>query len=84
VRAATVGMKETETSLQVVWKDIFTPLGSKRAKDLGMTEDEEARYVQRLARLVEGSEAIEKVALGTVKQFDYVSCKCSNTLNRMF
>lgn len=64
VRSATVGVKETETSAQCVWSDLFIPMNKKRAKNLGMGVDEEARWVARLAHSVESSGNVDKIALG--------------------
>lgn len=64
MRAATVGMKEGETSTQAVWNDIFFPMSKKRAKEAGGTEDERSKYVGRLTRLVEASGTMDKIMLG--------------------
>ena len=64
VRSSTVGVKEAETSVQNVWSDLFTPMNKKRAKNLGMTLEEEMRWVSRLVHSVESSGNIDKVALG--------------------
>jgi len=64
VRSVTAGVKEAETSVQSVWSDLFTPLSKKRAKNLGLSPDEEARWVSRLVHSVESSGNVDKVALG--------------------
>ena len=64
VRKATRGMKEADASQISVLNDLFCPLQRKRVKDLGMTEEEESRYVARLARSVESTGAPDKVAVG--------------------
>ena len=64
VRSVTAGVKEAETSVQSVWSDLFTPLNKKRAKTLGLSPDEEARWVSRLVHSVESSGNVDKVALG--------------------
>lgn len=64
VRKATHGMKEADASQISVLNDLFCPLQRKRAKDLGMTEQEESRYVGRLARSIESTGASDKVAVG--------------------
>ena len=66
VRKATQGMKEADASQTSVLNDLFCPLQRKRVKDLGMTEEEESRYVGRLARTIESTGASDKVALGKV------------------
>ena len=47
-----------------VLNDLFTPMSRKRAKELGITEDEEAKYVARLCREVEGSGSMDRIAIG--------------------
>jgi chromosome transmission fidelity protein 18 len=64
VRLATVGVKESETSVQSVWSDLFVPLNKKRVKTLGLSPEGEARWVSRLAHSVESSGNVDKVALG--------------------
>ncbi len=64
VRKATSGMKEADASQTSVLNDIFLPMPKKRVKDLGMTEEEEARYVTRLSKEVESSGAMDKIAIG--------------------
>ena len=57
-------MKEADTSLMTALNDLFAPLSRKRVKDLGLTEEDEARYVGRLSREVEGTGAMDRVAQG--------------------
>lgn len=64
VRLATTGVKESETSVQSVWSDLFMPLNKKRVKTLGLSPEEEARWVSRLVHSVESSGNVDKVALG--------------------
>lgn len=64
VRSATEGMKEAEASQMVVLNDLFSPLSRKRAKELGIREDE-PRFVSRLSREIDGCGSIDKVAIGT-------------------
>jgi chromosome transmission fidelity protein 18 len=39
-------------------------MSKKRVKDMGLTEEQESRYANRLARDVEASGSPDKVALG--------------------
>jgi chromosome transmission fidelity protein 18 len=64
VQRATVGMKEVETSQLTVLNNLFTPMSKKRVKELGIGEEEESKYVARLSREVEGTGAVDKIALG--------------------
>lgn len=53
IRAATAGMKESDSSNISVLNNLFAPMTRKRVKELGMGEEEEAKYVARLSREVE-------------------------------
>ncbi|KAJ7085780.1 P-loop containing nucleoside triphosphate hydrolase protein [Mycena belliarum] len=64
IRAATVGMKEAETSLVSVLNSLFTPLTRKRVKELALTEVEESKYVGRLSREVDGCGRENSIAVG--------------------
>lgn len=64
VQKATKGIKEGDQSFTNVLSDIFSPLSKSRVKDLGLTTEEEARYVQRISRCIEGTGSLDKVALG--------------------
>lgn len=64
MRSSTVGVKESETSVQSVWSDLFTPVTKKKAKSLGWSSEDEAKWVGRLVRSVESSGNVEKIALG--------------------
>ncbi|KAG2020154.1 CHTF18 protein [Coprinopsis cinerea AmutBmut pab1-1] len=48
IRKATMGMKESGSSIQSCLNSLFTPLSKKRVKELGLTESEERKYVGRL------------------------------------
>ncbi|KZS88374.1 hypothetical protein SISNIDRAFT_479953 [Sistotremastrum niveocremeum HHB9708] len=69
IRAATAGMKESESSFLNVLTDIFTPLSKKRAKAMGIREIDESKYVDRLQRLIDGSGSTDKVALGCFENY---------------
>jgi hypothetical protein len=64
IRGATAGMKEADASLTTVLNDLFSPMAKKRVKELGLTEEEETRYVTRLAFEIDGSGRDASVALG--------------------
>ena len=64
IRRATVGMKEGDTTIIAVMNDIFSPLSKKRVKDLGMTEDEESKFVARLSRLIDSCGRDSSIAVG--------------------
>jgi chromosome transmission fidelity protein 18 len=64
VRTATIGVKETDTLVQSVWMDSLSSMSKKRTKNLDMTEEDERKYVSRIARSIEGSGNFDKVVLG--------------------
>lgn len=64
IRTATAGMKEADVSQVAVLNDLFAPMSRKRAKDRGIGEEEEARYVGRLSREIEASGSMDKIAIG--------------------
>jgi chromosome transmission fidelity protein 18 len=68
MRAAFAGMKESDGSPTSVLSALFSPPTKKRAKELGVNEQEDAeqmvRFVDRLSRLIDLSGSQEKVALG--------------------
>ena len=57
-------MKETDTSLNSVLNNLFSPLSKKRVKELAMGEEEEGRYVARLAQEIDESGKESSIALG--------------------
>ncbi|KDQ61061.1 hypothetical protein JAAARDRAFT_67462 [Jaapia argillacea MUCL 33604] len=69
IRAATMGMKEADTSLTSVLNDLFSPMSKKRVKELGLGEEEEGRYVDRLSREIDGSGAMDKIASGCFEHY---------------
>ncbi|PFH54126.1 hypothetical protein AMATHDRAFT_135378 [Amanita thiersii Skay4041] len=64
VRQATVGMKETDLSLNSILNDIFSPMSRKRVQELGLTEEEELRYVGRISHEIGGSGRESAIAVG--------------------
>jgi chromosome transmission fidelity protein 18 len=57
-------MKEADTSFATVLNNLFSPMTRKRAKELGLTETEERKYVGRLSQEVEATGAMDKISLG--------------------
>lgn len=72
IRRATVGMKEGDTTATSVINEIFAPLSRKRVKELGMGEEEEARYVNRLSHTIEGLNNPASIANGCFAH--YINC----------
>ncbi|KAG1761712.1 hypothetical protein EDD22DRAFT_895225 [Suillus occidentalis] len=72
IRRATVGMKEGDTTATSVINEIFAPLSRKRVKELGISEEEEARYVNRLSHTIEGLNNPASTANGCFAH--YINC----------
>ncbi|KAH9833020.1 P-loop containing nucleoside triphosphate hydrolase protein [Rhodofomes roseus] len=72
VRTAAAGMKQVDMTSTSVLNDLFSPMARKRTKDLGLTEEDEARYVRRLSREVESTGAMDRVAEGCFEY--YATC----------
>ncbi|KAF8637392.1 hypothetical protein AX17_002887 [Amanita inopinata Kibby_2008] len=64
IRRATIGMKEADLSVNTILTDLFSPMSKKRVQELGLTSEEETRYVGRLSREIEGSERESTIAVG--------------------
>ncbi|KAJ3517397.1 hypothetical protein NLJ89_g519 [Agrocybe chaxingu] len=64
VRKAASGMKEADTNYISVLNNLFTPLSKKRVKELGLTDEDEARFVSRLSGEVEASGRESNIASG--------------------
>ena len=57
-------MKEDDTTIVAVLNSIFSPMSKKRVKELGMTEEQESRYVNRLSHEIESSGKDAAIANG--------------------
>jgi chromosome transmission fidelity protein 18 len=57
-------MKVADINYLAVLNNLFSPLSKKRVKELGMTDDEEGKYVSRLSREIEGSGKESNIASG--------------------
>ena len=64
MRAATAGMKEADSSTISVLNNLFAPMTRKRVKELGIGEEEESKYVQRLSREVDTINNPSTIATG--------------------
>jgi len=60
-------MKEEDSTAHSVLHNLFTPLSKKRIKELGLTDEEEARYVGRLSREIDSTGRESTIATGTFK-----------------
>jgi chromosome transmission fidelity protein 18 len=57
-------MKEADVNYLAVLDNLFSPLSKKRVKELGLTDEEESKYVSRLSREIEGSGKDSNIASG--------------------
>ncbi|KAF8643844.1 hypothetical protein AX16_008861 [Volvariella volvacea WC 439] len=69
IRRATVGMKEGDISVLSVLNDLFAPLSKKRVQELGLTDEEEAKYVARLSHAIDGSGRDMSLAIGCFEHY---------------
>lgn len=69
IRKATIGMKEDDTTIVAVLNSIFSPMSKKRVKELGMTEEQESRYVNRLSHEIESSGKDAAIANGCFEHY---------------
>lgn len=49
--------------------DIFSPLSKSRVKDLGLTSEEENKYVDRITRSIDTTGSLDKVALACFEHY---------------
>ncbi|KAG7092737.1 hypothetical protein E1B28_009065 [Marasmius oreades] len=64
IREATRGMKESEASISTVMNSLFAPLPKKRAKELGLSDEAESRYVDRLSHEIDACGRENSIAVG--------------------
>lgn len=64
IRNVTSGMKEADSNFNVVLNNLFAPMSKQRLKELGISEDQDMKYVDRISRDVDASGALDRVALG--------------------
>ncbi|KAG8741843.1 hypothetical protein FRC10_002353 [Ceratobasidium sp. 414] len=69
IARCTVGMKETECSIQSAWQDLFTPLTAKTRKLVpGSSATDPDWYVSRLSRVIENA-GPDKVAIACFEHY---------------
>lgn len=57
-------MKETESTVQSVWNDLFTPITAKTRKHIpGSKATDPDNYVSRLSRVIENA-GTDRIAVG--------------------
>lgn len=70
-------MKESESSIQTVLDSIFNPLSKKRIKELGLTEQDEGKYVARLYQEIDGCGRESAIATGLSTMSDQAASRSS-------
>ncbi|KAJ1309444.1 hypothetical protein OPQ81_006220 [Rhizoctonia solani] len=69
IKRATAGMKETESSVQSVWNDLFSPITAKTRKLIpGASAMEADKYVSRLSRVIENA-GTDRVAIACFEHY---------------
>ncbi|KAL5635295.1 hypothetical protein ACGC1H_004171 [Rhizoctonia solani] len=69
ISRATAGMKETESSVQSVWNDLFTPVTAKTRKLIpGANAMEADKYVSRLSRVIENA-GTDRIAVACFEHY---------------
>ncbi|KAF9077157.1 P-loop containing nucleoside triphosphate hydrolase protein [Rhodocollybia butyracea] len=69
VRKSTKGMKEADNSVISALNSLFTPMSKKRAKELGLNDEAEARYVERLSHEIDACGKDSAVAVGCFSHY---------------
>ncbi|KAF8749410.1 P-loop containing nucleoside triphosphate hydrolase protein [Rhizoctonia solani] len=81
INRATAGMKETESSVQSVWNDLFTPVTAKTRKHIsGASAMETDKYVSRLSRVIDNA-GTDRVAVACFEH--YTTCERHFTRTRV-
>ncbi|KAB5593127.1 Sister chromatid cohesion-related protein [Ceratobasidium theobromae] len=69
ISRATVGMKETESTVQSVWNDLFTPITAKTRKHIpGSKATDPDNYVSRLSRVIENA-GTDRIAVACFEHY---------------
>jgi chromosome transmission fidelity protein 18 len=71
-------MKEADTTVHAALNSLFAPLTRKRAKELGLSEMDETKYVGRLCQEVEATGKLSTVATGDGLPPPVLRCACSS------
>ncbi|KAI6127764.1 P-loop containing nucleoside triphosphate hydrolase protein [Pisolithus croceorrhizus] len=71
IRRATAGMKEGDSTMTTVLKEIFAPISRRGIKDLAIEDDDGLRYVNRLSRAIEILNNPASIAKGCFAQYPH-------------
>jgi chromosome transmission fidelity protein 18 len=70
IKSSAVGLKDSGTTLQAVWNDIFIPVSAKvRRKTAGI---DDGKYVNRLVNVISTSGEYDKVVQGLFEHYPNV------------
>lgn len=64
MRRSTKGMKEADNSIISALNSLFIPLSKKRAKELGLNDEGESRYVGRISQEIDSCGKDSAIAIG--------------------
>jgi chromosome transmission fidelity protein 18 len=67
-------MKENESSLNSTLNSIFNPLSKRKAKELGLSEEQESRYISRLVQEIDTTGKENAIAVGTLSKVYLALC----------
>ncbi|KAJ4475828.1 P-loop containing nucleoside triphosphate hydrolase protein [Lentinula lateritia] len=69
VRRSTKGMKEADNSIISALNSLFIPLSKKRAKELGLNDEGESRYVGRISQEIDSCGKDSAIAIGCFSHY---------------
>ncbi|KAG5221162.1 P-loop containing nucleoside triphosphate hydrolase protein [Salix suchowensis] len=67
IRRATAGTREADNTISSALNSLFNPMTRKRVKELGLTEDQEGRYVSRLSQEIDAIGKESSIATGCIR-----------------
>ncbi|KAL4266142.1 AAA+ ATPase domain-containing protein [Pleurotus pulmonarius] len=69
IRRATAGTREADNTISSVLNSLFSPMTRKRVKELGLTEDQEGRYISRLSQEIDAVGKESSIATGCFSHY---------------
>ncbi|KIR51748.1 chromosome transmission fidelity protein 18 [Cryptococcus gattii Ru294] len=67
IRATSLGLKDTSTTLQTAWKALFVPLAAKKRRAQGNIDD--TRYLPRIIPIINSCGEYDKLLLGAFEHY---------------
>ncbi|KAJ8523102.1 hypothetical protein ONZ45_g367 [Pleurotus djamor] len=69
IRRATAGTRDADNTISAVLNSLFNPITRKRVKELGLTDEEEGRYVSRLNQEIDSVGKESSIATGCFSHY---------------